>query len=97
MTGTAAKKEYSVAVLRFQAGDHAAENGRGGMISGLERKTATEYSFFAAGSVMIAATIFELYKSYKFLSAENLGMMRHGFVVSFIFAWLSSASSAGIR
>jgi undecaprenyl-diphosphatase len=61
----------------------------GGMISGLERKTATEYSFFAAVPIMIAATIFELYKSYKFLSAENFGMIVIGFVVSFIFAWLA--------
>jgi undecaprenyl-diphosphatase len=61
----------------------------GGMISGLERKTATEYSFFAAVPIMIAATIFELYKSYKFLSAESLGMIAIGFVVSFIFAWLA--------
>jgi len=61
----------------------------GGMISGLERKTATEYSFFAAVPIMIAATIFELYKSYKFLSAENFGMIAIGFVVSFIFAWLA--------
>ena len=61
----------------------------GGMISGLERKTATEYSFFAAVPIMIAATGFELYKSYKYLNAENLGMIGIGFVVSFIFAWLA--------
>ena len=61
----------------------------GGMISGLERKTATEYSFFAAVPIMIAATGFELYKSYKYLNAENLGMIAIGFVVSFIFAWLA--------
>ncbi|MGD0654546.1 MAG: undecaprenyl-diphosphate phosphatase [Thermoguttaceae bacterium] len=61
----------------------------GGMISGLERKTATEYSFFAAVPIMIAATFFELYKSFKFLSAENFGMIAIGFVVSFIFAWLA--------
>ncbi len=61
----------------------------GGMISGLERKTATEYSFFAAVPIMVAATFFELYKSYKFLSAEKFGMIAIGFVVSFIFAWLA--------
>jgi undecaprenyl-diphosphatase len=61
----------------------------GGMISGLERKTATEYSFFAAVPIMIAATFFELIKSYKHLSVENLGMIAIGFVVSFIFAWLA--------
>jgi undecaprenyl-diphosphatase len=61
----------------------------GGMISGMERKTATEYSFFAAVPIMFAATLYDLYKSYKFFSASNFEMLAIGFVVSFIFAWLA--------
>lgn len=61
----------------------------GGMMSGLERKTATEYSFFAAVPIMIAATFFDLYKSYKYFTASNFVMLAIGFVVSFIFAWLA--------
>jgi undecaprenyl-diphosphatase len=60
----------------------------GGMISGVERKTATEYSFFAAVPIMIAATIFELRKSYHELSG-HVEMVAIGFVVSFIVAWLA--------
>ncbi|HEY4761330.1 MAG TPA: undecaprenyl-diphosphate phosphatase [Thermoguttaceae bacterium] len=61
----------------------------GGMMSGLERKTATEYSFFAAVPIMIAATFYELYKSYHYFSTADFGMLAIGFVVSFISAWLA--------
>jgi undecaprenyl-diphosphatase len=61
----------------------------GGMISGLERKTATEYSFFAAVPIMIAATVFELRKSYHLLTQDRFTILALGFVVSFIFAWLA--------
>jgi undecaprenyl-diphosphatase len=60
----------------------------GGMISGVERKTATEYSFFAAVPIMIAATVFELRKEYHHLSG-HFEMLAIGFVVSFIVAWLA--------
>jgi undecaprenyl-diphosphatase len=60
----------------------------GGMLSGVERKTATEYSFFAAVPIMIAATVYELHKSYHDL-AGHFQMLAVGFVVSFIVAWLA--------
>ncbi|MEN6407596.1 MAG: undecaprenyl-diphosphate phosphatase [Thermoguttaceae bacterium] len=60
----------------------------GGMISGVERKTATEYSFFAAVPIMIAATMFKLHKSQDVLTG-HLTMLAIGFVVSFIVAWLA--------
>ncbi len=60
----------------------------GGMMSGVERKTATEYSFFAAVPIMIAATVFELHKSYTIL-AGHFQMLTIGFVVSFMVAWLA--------
>jgi undecaprenyl-diphosphatase len=61
----------------------------GGMISGLERKTATEYSFFAAVPIMIIATGYELSKSYHFITRDHFVMLALGFIVSFIFAWLA--------
>ena len=61
----------------------------GGMISGLS-ENGHRISFFAAVPVMIAATFFELYKSYKYLRCGKLAaMIALGFVVSFIFAWLA--------
>jgi undecaprenyl-diphosphatase len=61
----------------------------GGMLSGVDRKAATEYSFFAAVPIMIVATIFEFYKCYHLLDAAHLGMFAVGFVVAFVSAWLA--------
>ncbi|MBI3609195.1 MAG: undecaprenyl-diphosphate phosphatase [Nitrospirae bacterium] len=61
----------------------------GGMMIGVERKTAAEYSFLAAVPVMFAATAYDLYKSRSFLELSDLGMFSIGFVVSFITAWLT--------
>jgi undecaprenyl-diphosphatase len=61
----------------------------GGMYAGMERKTAAEYSFLAAVPMMLAATLFDLYKSMQFLSSSDLMIFAVGFIVSFISAWLS--------
>ncbi len=61
----------------------------GGMMSGVERKTATEYSFFAAVPIMIAATLYEAYKKRELFQGAHLTMLAIGFVVSFVFAWLA--------
>jgi undecaprenyl-diphosphatase len=60
----------------------------GGMISGVDRKTATEYSFFAAVPIMIAATMFKLHTSRSVLEG-HLPMLAVGFLVSFVVAWLA--------
>jgi undecaprenyl-diphosphatase len=60
----------------------------GGMTVGVQRKTATEYSFFAAVPIMIAATIFKFHHSYHAL-AGHLALVAIGFVVSFIVAWMA--------
>ncbi len=59
----------------------------GGMMLGVERKTATEYSFFAAVPLLTAATLYELYKSRDLLSASHVPVFALGFVVSFLAAW----------
>jgi undecaprenyl-diphosphatase len=56
----------------------------GGMVIGIERKTAAEYSFLAAVPVMCAATIFDIYKSRAFLEVSDIPMFFVGFLVSFI-------------
>ena len=58
----------------------------GGRVAGLERRTATEYSFLAAVPVMFAAIGYDLLKSWQHLGIENLGVFAIGFVV----AWLSA-------
>jgi undecaprenyl-diphosphatase len=61
----------------------------GGMMSGVGRKAATEYSFFAAVPLITAATAYELYKSRGFLTAEHLPLFLLGSAVSFVSAWVS--------
>jgi undecaprenyl-diphosphatase len=59
----------------------------GGMLCGVQRKTATEYSFFAAVPIMIAATLFEVYKNFHLFNAARAGIFALGFVVAFFSAW----------
>jgi undecaprenyl-diphosphatase len=61
----------------------------GGMLCGLKRKTATEYSFFAAVPIMLAASGYKLLKIYKTITLDQTAILAVGFVVSFIFAWLA--------
>jgi undecaprenyl-diphosphatase len=61
----------------------------GGMTCGVERKTATEYSFFAAVPIMVAATGYKIYKTYSILNASHVAMFAVGFVVSFLSAWVA--------
>ena len=58
----------------------------GGLFSGLNRKTATEFSFLLAVPTMFAATGYDLYKSSGILNSQNLPVLASGFILSFIFA-----------
>jgi undecaprenyl-diphosphatase len=58
----------------------------GGMLFGLSRNVATEFSFFLAIPVMFAATGYELVKNRALLSADDLAMIGVGFAVSFVAA-----------
>jgi len=60
----------------------------GGLLFGLSRKAATEFSFFLAIPTIAAATVYELYKERALLVADDLGMWVVGCVVSFIAAFL---------
>jgi undecaprenyl-diphosphatase len=61
----------------------------GGMIFGLSRAVATEFSFFLAIPIMFAATGYELVKNRALLSASDLHTIVVGFVVSFVFALIA--------
>ncbi|TDG05028.1 undecaprenyl-diphosphate phosphatase [Paraburkholderia guartelaensis] len=59
----------------------------GAMLFGLERRVATEFSFFLAIPVIFGATVYELYKSWHELSADWLGLFGIGFVAAFVSAF----------
>lgn len=60
----------------------------GGMVFGLSRKAATEFSFFLAIPIMFAATGYDLLKSWQLLSVDDAMMFAIGFVTAFISALL---------
>jgi undecaprenyl-diphosphatase len=60
----------------------------GGMLLGLSRKAATDFSFFLAIPTLIGAGVYSLYKERALLSAADLPMFMTGLVFSFLSAWL---------
>lgn len=57
-----------------------------GMIAGIPRRAATEFSFFLAMPTMLAATVLSLYKYGDQLSSDNFLAIVIGFVFAFISA-----------
>lgn len=61
----------------------------GGLLVGLTRKTAANYTFLIAVPLMFVACIFDLVKNWQYLSQEGLLVLATGFVVSFVVAYWS--------
>ena len=59
----------------------------GGMLLGLSRKAATDFSFFLAIPTLISAGGYSLWKERHALSIADAPMFAVGFVVSFLAAW----------
>jgi len=60
----------------------------GGMMFGLSRKAATEFSFFLAIPTLFAATIYSLYKERALLTAADAPLFTIGTVAAFVSAFL---------
>jgi len=60
----------------------------GGMLFGLSRRAATEFSFFLAVPTLIAAGAYDLYKNRALFDAGDTGVFAVGFIVSFVSAFL---------
>lgn len=59
----------------------------GGLLLGLNRKTAAEFSFLLAVPTMIIAVFYDLYKNFDVVSqSDGFGLMFTGFIVAFLFA-----------
>ena len=59
----------------------------GGMLLGLSRKAATDFSFFLAIPTLISAGAYSLWKERHTLSMADFPMFAVGFIVSFLAAW----------
>lgn len=61
----------------------------GGLLLGISRKAAADYSFIIAVPVMIVACFYDLLKSLSYLGGSDLAMIAIGFVTAFVVAYIS--------
>lgn len=61
----------------------------GGLLFGLSRKAATEFSFFLAMPTMVGAAVYSGYKYRELFQPADVPVFAIGFVTSFIFAMLA--------
>jgi len=61
----------------------------GGMIFGLSRQTATEFSFYLAIPTMFAATFYDVFKHWQLLHVHDLGTFAVGFAAAFVSAFFA--------
>ncbi len=60
----------------------------GALLMGVDRKTATEFSFFLAIPTMLGATVYDLYKNRALLGDGDYAVIAVGFVAAFLAALL---------
>ena len=60
----------------------------GGLLFGLSRRAATEFSFFLAVPTLIAAGAYDFYKHRALFESADLGMFSVGLIASFVSAFL---------
>ena len=60
----------------------------GGMLMGLSRKAATDFSFFLAIPTLIGAGVYSLYKDRALLTAADVPLFAIGLVFAFLSAWV---------
>ncbi len=60
----------------------------GGLVYGLSRRAATEFSFFLAMPTLILATLYELYRDRALLNMDDLGLWVIGFCSAGVSAFI---------
>src|SRR5574341_17053 len=60
----------------------------GGMLFGLSRPAATEFSFFLAVPTLVAAGLYDLWKNRALLSANDVGVFAVGSAAAFVCAFV---------
>ncbi|WPO97905.1 undecaprenyl-diphosphate phosphatase [Pseudomonas sp. HR96] len=64
----------------------------GGLIFGLSRKAATEFSFFLAMPTMVGAAVYSAYKYKDAFKMADVPVIAIGFVTAFVFAMIAVRS-----
>lgn len=87
---TALKVGFAQTLAMFPGVSRAGATIMGGLVFGLSRRAATEFSFFLAIPTMLAATVYDLYKNWHLLSlAHDLPVFAVGFAASFVSAMIA--------
>lgn len=60
----------------------------GGLLVGMDRPTASQFSFFVALPTMFAATLYDAYRNRDLLFDQNLVWLAVGLVTAFLTAWI---------
>ena len=84
----ALKVGFAQAFALFPGVSRAGATIIGGMLSGLSRRAATEFSFFLAVPTLMAAGAYDLYRNRALLSAGDVGLFGIGTVTAFISAFI---------
>lgn len=61
----------------------------GGLLIGIPRSVAADFSFIMAAPLMLAATAYDMFKFRSILSMEDMGLFIVGFVTAFLVAYVS--------
>ncbi|MGX2039701.1 undecaprenyl-diphosphate phosphatase [Methylocaldum sp. MU1018] len=84
----ALKVGFAQSLALFPGVSRAGATIMGGLLSGMSRSVATEFSFFLAIPTMFAATFYDLYKNLEIMRPEDFEILAIGFVAAFFSAWL---------
>lgn len=83
---TAVKIGFAQALSMIPGTSRAGATIIGGVIFGLSRKAATEFSFFLAIPTMLAATVLDVYKNWSLFKVEHIPFFAVGCIASFVSA-----------
>jgi undecaprenyl-diphosphatase len=84
----ALKVGFAQAFALFPGVSRAGATIIGGMLFGLSRRAATEFSFFLAVPTLMAAGAYDLYKHRALLSTDDIGLFGVGTVTAFLSAFV---------
>lgn len=91
----ALKVGFAQAMAMFPGVSRSGATIMGGLIFGMSRKAATEFSFFLAIPTMLAATAYDLYKNWALLDLNDLPVFAVGFAASFFAAMVAVKAFIG--
>jgi undecaprenyl-diphosphatase len=77
---------FAQAVAMIPGTSRAAATIIGGLLCGLSRKAATEFSFFLAIPTMLGATVLDVYKNWHLFKVEHIPFFAVGCIASFLSA-----------